>query len=147
MSERLLITICRGYIGPVFWFALAGPVGAASYRLAEQAGRFLNDRHATGIRQDRLFPLLDWIPVRLTAAGFAIAGNFDAVAAAWRQCSRNEGNCPSDGDLLLATGQAALEDSPARSRVERIEDTLALGWRNLTLWVVIMGIAWLLSLL
>lgn len=148
MRDRLLISLCTRYIGPIVWFAVFGPAGAAAYRLAQQAGLLLDERyHVAKPNGDRLFPLLNWIPARLTAAGFAIAGNFDAVAAAWKQYSQNEEAFEQDDELLLATGQAALESSAGESQVERIEGALALGWRNLTLWVSILGLAFLLSLL
>jgi membrane protein required for beta-lactamase induction len=147
VRDGLLIAICHRYIGPVFWFAILGPVGAAAYRLAEQVRRLLDSQPSIGSSNDRLFPLLNWIPVRLTAAGFAIAGNFDAVAAAWKHCSQNESECPRDSDLLLATGRAALENHHAHGSAEGIEDAMALGWRNLTLWVAIVGVASLLSIL
>jgi membrane protein required for beta-lactamase induction len=148
VQEGILIGLCRRYIGPVFWFAVLGPAGAASYRLAERMSRFLNAHHPAAAPGDHVFPVLNWIPARLTAAGFAIAGNFDAVAAAWKQCAQNESECPRDNDLLLATGRAAMEhERPARSSVELVEDTMGLGWRNLTLWVAISGVASLLSIL
>jgi membrane protein required for beta-lactamase induction len=148
VRDGLLIAICHRYIGPVFWFALLGPVGAAGYRLTEQIGLLLDSEEPIANTGARLFTVLNWVPVRLTAAGFAIAGNFDAVAAAWKHCTQNENECPRDSDLLLATGRAALESHLAHdSSLERVEDAMALGWRNLTLWVAIVGVASLLSAL
>jgi len=145
VSNGILAGACQRLIGPLFWFALFGVVGAAAYRLSH----LLSERLLNG--PDPLSPLarsasamryvLDWAPIRVTAAGYAVAGNFDAVAAAWKQCSQLDGDaeCPSDEAMLVATGHAALEQSSSRPTAALIEDSLALVWRNLTLWVVFIG--------
>jgi len=140
----ILIGACRRLIGPIFWFAMFGAVGAAAYRLAQ----LLNERYRTEPAEHPLRRaaaglgyVLDWVPLRITAAGYAVAGNFDAVAAAWKQCSQADGDadCPNDESLLLETGYAALEQAASRPATVLIEDSLALVWRNLTLWVVFAG--------
>ncbi|MFA7553672.1 MAG: regulatory signaling modulator protein AmpE [Spongiibacteraceae bacterium] len=60
----------------VFWFLLVGPVGAIVYRLSYLAGRA-----EVLAENDRLIALrfvhyLDWVPARLLAISFALAGNF-----------------------------------------------------------------------
>jgi len=141
----VLLGACRRLIGPLFWFVLFGAVGAAAYRLS----RLLTEHLAAS--PDPLSPLgrsasglsyvLDWAPVRITAAGYAVAGNFDAVAASWKHCSTLDGDadCPNDDALLVETGMAALDQPGSRASSTAIEDSLALVWRNLTLWVVFAG--------
>lgn len=144
---------CHRLIGPIFWFVLFGATGAAAYRLS----RLLSQRLLSG--PDPLSPLarsastlsyvLAWAPTRITAAGYAVAGNFDSTAAAWKTCSRMDdgAECPNDDALLVATGEAALEQGNERSVISAIEDALALVWRNLTLWVVFIGAVTLISAL
>jgi adenosylcobinamide-phosphate synthase len=82
-----------------FWFVLLatvglGPAGAVLYRMAEFASRYwayknravgapINDR-LMGLSQ-RLFGLLDFVPARLTAFGFAVVGNFEEAVTCWRR--------------------------------------------------------------
>ena len=149
-SDRAVINgilqgACRRLIGPLLWFVLFGPVGAAAYRLSRLASEHLADG------QDPLAPLarsangleyvMDWAPVRVTAAGYAVAGNFDAVAASWKHCGTLDGDadCPNDDALLVETGLAALDQPGSRPSDIVIEDSLALVWRNLTLWVAFAG--------
>ncbi len=140
----ILVGACRRLIGPLFWFAVFGAAGAAAYRLAQM----LNTPRQTESTDQPLSRasagltyVLDWVPMRITAAGYAVAGNFDAVAAAWKQCSQGDGDadCPSDEELVVNTGYAALEQVGSRPATVMIEDSLALVWRNLTLWVVFAG--------
>jgi len=140
----LLVGACRRLIGPLFWFTLFGAVGAAAYRLAHLLRDQIQQRDASApLAQaaNNLVFVIDWAPMRLTAIGFAVAGNFDAVASAWKQCSNIGGDaeCPTDESLLVETGYAALDQTGERTPVVIIEDTLALVWRSLTLWVVFAG--------
>ena len=151
VSDGILAGACHRLIGPLFWFVLFGPIGAAAYRLS----RLFSRRLAAG--PDPLSPLarsaaavsfvLDWAPVRVTAAGYAVAGNFDAVAAAWKHCSQLDGDCecPNDEAMLIETGRASLQPAGTRSATNLVEDSLALVWRNLTLWVVFIGVVSLFS--
>lgn len=94
----------------LFWFLLLGPVGAVLYRVTsllslspEQNGLRDAARQVLGV--------LAWVPVRLLAATFALAGRFDAVLEAWRshevRCAETE--AASGAGLLLCTGTAALD--------------------------------------
>jgi len=140
----ILTGACGRLIGPLFWFAVFGAAGAAAYRLAHllnTQGQVESNDHRLARAAAGLTYVLDWVPMRITAAGYAVAGNFDAVAAAWKQCSQADGDaeCPNDSDLVVATGYAALEQAGSRPAAVLIEDSLALVWRNLTLWVVFAG--------
>jgi adenosylcobinamide-phosphate synthase len=85
--EEGVVASHRNVYGVLFWYAvLPGPAGAALYRLAGMA------RHEWAARPDafgnaarRAFAVLDWIPARMTAIGFAIVGNFEEALYGWRQ--------------------------------------------------------------
>lgn len=85
--EEGVVASHRNVYGVLFWYAvLPGPAGAALYRLAGMA------RHEWGTRPDafgdvarRAFAVLDWIPARMTAIGFAVVGNFEEALYGWRQ--------------------------------------------------------------
>jgi adenosylcobinamide-phosphate synthase len=58
---------------------------------------------------------VDWLPVRMSALGFAAAGNFEGVVGAWRDAK--DSLQTSNDSLLLAAGAGALhvtlQDQPA----------------------------------
>jgi adenosylcobinamide-phosphate synthase len=99
LIEHSLLAAHRHVFGVFFWFVLlstfgCGPAGAVLYRMAEFASRYwalesqtidapVNERLMT--LSQRLFNLLDHVPARLTAFGFAVVGNFEEAVTCWRR--------------------------------------------------------------
>jgi adenosylcobinamide-phosphate synthase len=65
----------------------------------------------------RAYRWLDWLPVRLAAAGFAIVGNFEDAVYCWRAASAVSGG-DSQRRILLMTGGGALGLRLADARLE-----------------------------
>lgn len=88
--ERALVTTHRNVFGVFFWILTPlGPTGAVIYRVAEYLARIWNEprtaeREEFGRFASQAFYWIDWIPVRLTAAAFAVVGNFEDAIYAWR---------------------------------------------------------------
>lgn len=145
VASGILVAACQRLIGPLFWFVIFGAVGALAYRLTQlmaeksQANPQLLTLQAPS---QKIAMLIDWLPARLTASGYAIAGNFDAVAAAWKTHQQTERETAfSDNQALLReTGLAALEYGTQAQPEVLVNDALALVWRNLTLWVLLLGV-------
>ncbi len=97
--EHSLLAAHRHVFGVFFWFVLLstlglGPAGAVLYRLAEFVSRYWSYRSGNaGIAVNerlsalslRLFHVLDHVPARLTASGFAVVGNFEEAVNCWRR--------------------------------------------------------------
>ena len=97
--EHSLLAAHRHVFGVFFWFVVLsslglGPAGAVIYRMAEFASRYwayknrtvgepTNDRLM--LLSQRLFSLIDHLPARLTAFGFAVVGNFEEAVNCWRR--------------------------------------------------------------
>ena len=136
--EHSLLAAHRHVFGVFFWFVLLsslglGPAGAVLYRMAEYASRYwaFDSRTLDALANPRsmvvsqgLFNLLDHVPARLTAFGFAVVGNFEEAVTCWR---RNAGlwHHPNEGIVLAAAagavnvqlgGGAAPGVTPDRSR-------------------------------
>lgn len=159
VARAVVVLACKRLIGPIFWFVVFGPVGAAAYRAAHLlAERLQDESRPAAVRRhsDALRHIADWAPSRLTAAGYAIAGNFDAVAHAWRTFDYvpTEGPLTEAENLLAQTGLAALDTFPddadellggtevALDAVlvpPVVEDALALVWRSLAMWVTVIA--------
>jgi len=111
--EEALLAAHRHVFAPLFWFVALGPAGALLYRLA---GHFCyswgaerepeSELAAFGAFARRAFAAIDWLPVRLTAASFAVVGNFEDAVFCWRnQADR----WPEEaGGILLSSGAGAL---------------------------------------
>jgi adenosylcobinamide-phosphate synthase len=110
--EEGLINSHRHVFGIIFWFLiLPGPSGAVLYRLAgilEQkwGARSAEEYGDFGKFAQKVFHYIDWIPVRLTAMSFAIAGDFEDAIYCWRSQATTWMD-PEQG-VVLASGAGAL---------------------------------------
>jgi adenosylcobinamide-phosphate synthase len=136
--EHALLAAHRHVFGVFFWFVVfaalgLGPLGAVLYRMAEFSSRYwgYRQRNLDAPANDallalsrRLFELVDHVPARLTAFGFAAVGNFEDAVTSWR---RDAGLWlhPNEGVILAAAagavgvqlgGQAAPGVTPDRSK-------------------------------
>lgn len=158
--ELGLLQAHRHVLGPIFWFVLLGPVGPVVYRaadlLAERWGRQVEPEKSAFARfAVRAFFWIDWLPARVTAATFSIAGNFEDAAYCWRTQAAGWGR-GAEG-VVLASGAGALgvklggalrEDGMLNQRpdlgigddvdVEDLRGTVGLIWRALVLWLVLL---------
>jgi adenosylcobinamide-phosphate synthase len=136
--EHSLLAAHRHVFGVFFWFVVCatlglGPAGAVLYRMAEFVTRYWGYRQRMldapanarllAVSQ-RVFGLVDRVPARLTAFGFAVVGNFEEAVNGWR---RDAGlwSRPNEGIILAAAagavgvqlgGEAAPGVTPDRSK-------------------------------
>lgn len=118
--EHALLAAHRHVFGVFFWFIVLstlglGPTGAVLYRMTEFGGRYwafknrmtgapTNERLAA--LSARLFSVLDRMPARLTAFGFAVVGNFEEAITCWR---RDAALWPDRNDgIILAAAAGAV---------------------------------------
>ncbi len=165
--SHAVIASHRHVFGVFFWFLVPfGPAGAVLYRVSEYLARLwaesstLDQHHAPLARfAQQAFFIIDWIPARLTALGFAIVGNFEDALYAWR----NEVRRPAESNdaVLLAAGSGALGarlrgPSAEPSSIEvlstdeppipvgeectpaMLQSAIGLGWRAMVLWMLLL---------
>jgi adenosylcobinamide-phosphate synthase len=136
--EHALLAAHRHVFGVFFWFVVLsalglGPMGAVLYRMAEFACRYWGFRHrvldapandALRALSCQIFTLMDHLPARLTAFGFAVVGNFEEAVASWRR-DASLWQHPNEGIILAAAagavgvqlgGAAAPGITPDRSK-------------------------------
>ncbi|MDX1655211.1 MAG: regulatory signaling modulator protein AmpE [Candidatus Competibacteraceae bacterium] len=97
--------------GVVFWYLVAGPAGAVAYRLVDTLdvlwGHYTPRYRHFGWAAARLDDLFDWLPARLGALGYALAGQ--ARETALRCWGRQADSWPGiKAGPVLAAGGAAL---------------------------------------
>lgn len=155
--EQGVVDSYRHVFGTMFWFVLLpGPVGAVLYRLAlmlgHKWGERLQDEDRFGRFAGRALGWLDWLPVRLTAASFAVMGDFEDAIYCWRSQARTWGNYANG--ILLASAAGALgvklgdplrQDYTVKFRPELgvgeeadpnyLKSAVGLVWRTVLLWL------------
>jgi len=134
LVENILVEANGRLIAVFFWFALLGPFGAMLYRLAALLHRTESKKSGEFAEAaQRLMKVLDWVPARLCAIGYALSGNFVEAVHGWRDdaCKWPDYN----RGVLLASGLGALsqmEDEDSEKEVSperetaRITETMAL---------------------
>ena len=105
-------------------------------RAVFRAGREESGAETIGALRDAAVTLhgwLAWIPARLTAIGYAVAGHFDAALGAWRGGITPNGTTSENSERLLArVGVAALAVRGATAAKR-------LVFRLLLIWAVIIA--------
>ena len=119
VMEHSLLAAHRHVFGVFFSFVAfsalgLGPAGALLYRLADVAARHWATRLRPGEVEEsetlrtlarRLFDLIDHVPARLTAFGFAVVGNFEEAINGWRRDAALWLR-PNEGVILAAAAGA-----------------------------------------
>lgn len=163
--EQALSASHRHVFGVLVCFVLLpGPCGAVLYRaaafLAEVWGRRADaDAGGFGSFALQAFSVIDWLPLRVTAAGFAIVGNFEDAVLCWRTQADKWPDCTLGCGIgiVLASGAGALgvrlgmpmvEAGEIIDRVEIgtgdeadvdfMQSAVGLVWRALLLWLLLL---------
>ncbi len=169
--EQALLASHRHVFAPLLWFVVLGPGGALFYRLAHGMDELWGGRSEAefgefGAFSRQAFAVIDWLPVRVTAASFAVVGDFEDAVHCWRtQAVR----WPEAGSgILLASGAGALgvrlgmpvheafpDSGEAADRPELglgedadpdfMQSTIGLVWRSLVLGLAVLTLVWLSS--
>lgn len=74
--------------GVLLWFMLLGPAAAVAYRLSSRLPPLMESLgfgFATRQAAAQLHGIAAWLPSRITAALFALAGSMDDAVAAWKR--------------------------------------------------------------
>lgn len=127
----LFIQSHENLFGVLLWFVAIGPAGAVLYRIASRMPRFLHDSQP-GTEAERsamvLHAALAWVPARLCAVLFGLAGSLDQSLAQWRrQLSQHDRNWRERSWALLSDVSAAsltVEDESGEVLPARLEDCL-----------------------
>ncbi|TRZ96895.1 MAG: CobD/CbiB family protein [Rhodocyclaceae bacterium] len=169
--EQALLSSHRHVFAPLLWFVVLGPAGALLYRIAQTLDELWGERGEMefgefGQFAHQAFALIDWLPLRVTAASFAVVGDFEDAVHCWRtQADR----WPDGGSgILLASGAGALGvrlgmpvhdviqdtgevgDRPELGLGEDadpdfMQSTIGLVWRTLVLGLAVLTLVWVSS--
>ncbi len=152
--EALLYQGFERWFAVVFWFALFGPWAALMYRLS----CLYAESPATSTSANREFVsrflrLVEWLPVRILAFSFSLAGNFASCYRVWREQLGRGGY--SAAVLLRICAIAALgegeelacqrpgdenRESAIRCGGEQVKSLQQLLQRSSVVWLVAMAV-------
>ena len=164
LAKSILVETCKRILGTLFWFAILGPMGAVLYRTS----CLLRDNlETTGIESDsntesesesetsdaayRLQYILNWIPARLTALSYALAGSFVHAMDCWRESESlktdTRRSMRENEEVIVCIGLSSLQLANANKEtpdleltLEDITQTLNLGMRAVIVWVTCLAI-------
>lgn len=143
MRDAALVEANDRLFGVLIWFVILGPVGAILFRLASEARRHAYQGEDGFARSaDDLYRILAWVPARLVALGYALAGSF---VGALGQLRDMDGFWRSDSEsLLAATGNGALNhmdgDNAEEPDLEQVQAALTLVRRTLVVGVAVLAL-------
>jgi len=148
----------RHVFAVLFWFVLLpGPSGAILYRMTAFLARRWAGKGEFGRFAGRVLYLLEWPAARLTAASFAVVGDFEDAVYCWRT---QAGAWPDPNlGIVMAAGAGALgvklgmplteiDGLAPRSELglgeaadaPSLDSAVGLVWRALVVWVFLLAI-------
>lgn len=173
--EEALLASHRNVFGVIVWFVLfsalglGGAAGALLYRLGQSLRARWGNGEAAELGEFGGFArwlsyLLEWLPIRLTSATFAIVGDFEDTAYCWR--TQAAAWPDPEAGILLASGAGALGvrlgmpipqgglplDRPElgvgdEADADFMQSTVGLVWRSVVFWIILLALLTLASLL
>jgi len=166
--EGALAASHRHVFAVLLWFVLLpGPCGALLYRLSnivcERWSSPTEDTNEFSQFSKWIFSIIDWLPLRATAAAFAVVGDFEDAVYCWRTqpalWPEKElgiviasgagalgvmlGNPVVDAGELSDRAELGLGDE---ADVDFMQSAVGLVWRATVLWMLLLFLLGLASL-
>jgi adenosylcobinamide-phosphate synthase len=159
--EHSIMSAHRHVFGVFAWYSLIaalgfGPAGAVVFRVSEYMNATTNKpaaptrtpvSDAVQMQARRAWYLIDWVPARITALGFAFVGSFEEAIDNWRQF---EAAFPGDNDgiILAATagavnvklGEQDRESAGQTPQLVHLRAVVGLVWRTVVMWMVFLAL-------
>jgi len=157
VEDAIFVQANNRIFGVMLWFMLLGPAGAWLFRVTDLMRRravFEAVRHGHPVAPQSfggalgfVHGLLAWIPARLVAAAYALAGGFEDAVGNWRSAVDGAASGLRDRseDLLARVGKGSLQPSLAGIPPESLDAATARGaWRIVAratwIWLVVIAL-------
>jgi membrane protein required for beta-lactamase induction len=156
VEEAIFVQANNRVFGVIFWFMLLGPAGAWLFRASDLLRRRAVFQAVRGGRSTApgsfggalglVHGLLAWLPARLAAATYALAGGFEDAVGNWRVAADRaaSGLLDRSDDLLARVGVGSLQPSLAGTPPAELDAATARGaWRIVAraTWIWLVAIA------
>jgi membrane protein required for beta-lactamase induction len=143
--ESVLVAANERYFAVCFWFGVLGPLGALLYRFNAELRRISSARSLAFTETAvRLHAILDWVPSRLFALGFALGGSLTHSLEAWKfrrtlNLFENEGVIKSAGLGALLFDQPEQVLSP-EAECTWVDEARGLAARTFLVWFTVLAL-------
>ncbi|MEM9531546.1 MAG: hypothetical protein AAGA23_11550 [Pseudomonadota bacterium] len=139
------------WFGTLFWFLLAGPGGAVSYRflqilLGDEENRSRASEPQIGLLR-RFVALVNWPPAVLASAALAVVGDFDRVLRSSRELVAEHGWLNLDRDvwprLGALTARSVRDEAFSHEfsgELGQVDMAMNLVWRVLVSWLTVVAL-------
>jgi AmpE protein len=154
VEEAVLVRANSRIFGVIFWFMVLGPSGAWLFRVSDlmrrravfEAGRArAAGSTETGylVVSQSLFGILAWLPARLLAVGYAMAGSFEDAVSDWKKyyetCSDKFFHV--NDEIVACAGRGAIRERfDAESSLQPVNEAMRLVKRTLLIWLTAISI-------
>lgn len=155
LESAVVVQANHRIFGVLFWFMVLGPAGAWGYRVADLFRRrsvFESARsgetaayHVVQV----LFEIVAWLPARLLALTYAVAGSFEDATEDWRRYYRATSRrfMRVSEDVVAAAGVGAIRSRcPEEDTVGRVRSAGRLVRRSVLIWLTAISLATLVGL-
>jgi membrane protein required for beta-lactamase induction len=152
VEEAIFVQATNRIFGVAFWFIVLGPVGAWLFRVSDllrrraafESARDYGVAKAGLPAAERVHGVLAWVPARLAALGYALAGSFDDAVNGWRNFAPAAGKPfhVNTERLTAVVGKAAMTgflERPANSSAAA-RNALRLVMRTLFIWITVIAL-------
>lgn len=157
VEEAIFVQANNRIFGVVFWFVVLGPAGAWLFRVSDLMRRraaFEAARRGAAVERGSfdwalafIHGVLAWIPARLAAVAYALAGSFEDALGNWRATVERVGTGVLDRseDLLARVGKGSLQSGLASVAPGELDKAAAAGaWRIVSravwIWLAVVAI-------
>lgn len=148
VEEAIFVQANNRIFGVIFWFMLLGPSGAWLFRVSDLMRRRAafevlrrgGQPGPAGGAPALVHGLLAWVPARLAAVSYALAGSFEDAIGNWRIAvdRASRGLLDRTEDLLARVGKGSLQPSLAGVDPETLDAATAHG-----AWRIVARSAWI----
>ncbi len=157
VEDAMFVQANNRIFGVIFWFVLLGPAGAWLFRVSDMMRRraaFEASRREIPPDGDSfsgalalLHGLLAWVPARITAGSYALAGSFEDAVGNWRVAVDEVSGRLLDRteDLLARVGKGSLQPSLVDVPALDLDAATARGaWRIVVravwIWLALIAV-------
>jgi membrane protein required for beta-lactamase induction len=157
IEESIFVQANNRIFGVIFWFLVLGAAGAWLFRVSDLLRRraaFEALRTGQPVAVDspggalaQVHGVLAWVPARLAALSYALAGSFEDAVGNWRVAVDGAGSdlLERSEDLLAHVGRGSLQPSIAAVPAAELDLATARGaWRivvrALWIWLAVVAV-------
>lgn len=158
VEDAVLVQANNRVFGVLLWFVMLGPAGAWAFRVSDLLRRAAIARLPGGASDasparaaartlQQIHGLLAWLPARLLAASYLVAGTFEDASAGWRAFRADMPRHFFDANdkLLVHVGRGAIGLHEGGTPGAPAMAAMRMARRAFVLWLTLVSIMTLLA--